>query len=87
MSAIGILIFGTERANDFRVCDLFPAVHGDVVIVDGVECVSAFSVLGVFFGAGTDALEERFELISIRLVPCWTQAGVTSDLAVLERIY
>ena len=47
-SAIEILIFGTERAHNFRVCYFFPVVHGDVVIVGEIEYVCDFDVLGGF---------------------------------------
>ena len=70
-SVIGILFFGTERAHNFRVCGLFPAVSGYVVVIDNVECVCAFDPLGVFFGDGTDALVETTEFISRRRVPYW----------------
>ena len=45
---IGIFLFGTERAHYLGVCDLFTEIHGNVVRVDYVECVSAFDVLGGF---------------------------------------
>ena len=35
-SAIGILFFGAECAHNFGVCNLFPAVLGDVVIANEI---------------------------------------------------
>ena len=50
----------------------FPEFPGDVVVVDDVECVSAFDELGGFDGDGPDALAEMSKFISIRRVPCWS---------------
>ena len=70
-SAIGVLIFETERTHDLGLCYLFPVIYEDVVVVDDIEFVSSFDELGGFVRAGPDALAYTYKLFFIRRVPCW----------------
>ena len=71
-SAVGILLFSTERSHDLVVCNLFNVIHGDAVVVGDVGGFSAFDVLGGFVWAGLDALAETSEFVCIKRVPCWS---------------
>ena len=58
-------VFGAECEHNFGVCGFFPAVLGDVVIVNDVEFVDNFDTLACFVMASNGSLTEMAEFVCV----------------------
>ena len=82
MSAVSVVLFGAEFANNGCDGDAFRAIERDVAEEDGAEGIGVFDALAGALRFLAEALAEAAELFAIGDIPYWFKFGVAAKLAV-----